>query len=289
MLYLTFPLAALIEILVPVALAIGLTRRFGRSYWLLAGVGLLTFIGSQVVHIPLNLGLSQLGLLTNAPALMLRTALVGGLSAGLCEETARAIGYWSLKQRARTWPSALALGIGHGGLESMLVGVLVLLTFVNMVIIRHLGAANLGLPEEQVTLVEQQLAAYWGYAWHVPFVGAVERLIALALHLSLSVLVLQAFTRRNGLYYLAAVIWHAVIDAGAVILLARQWDFWSIEGVLALSLPISLGIIVAFRHSRYDVAAQPVAAPSPLPPVELKPRDETDTLQEQIERSRFET
>lgn len=292
MLYFTFPLAALIELLAPVALAVGLTWRFGRRYWLPVGVGVLTFIGSQVVHLPLNWLLGKLGLIVNDQAAAIRTAIVLGLSAGVCEETARAMGYWILGHRVlagrgRTWQAALTLGAGHGGIESILVGALVLLTFVNMLVVRNLDLATLGLTGEQLELAQKQVAEYWGLAWHMPLTGAVERLIAILLHLSLSVLVLQAFVRRNALFYMAAIAWHAAVNALAVVLLMNEWSAWAIEGALALTTPLSLLIILAFRHGPPDAELPP--SPIPPPPIELEPKDKPDLLREQIERSKFNT
>ncbi len=289
MLYITFPLAILVELLAPLALAVWLARRV-KAAWLLVGVGVLTFIGSQVVHIPLNWVLSQVGLISQDKARILQTAIVAGLSAGLCEETARAIGYWALKRRARTWQAALTLGAGHGGIESMIVGGLVLLTFVNMIIVRNLDLSTLGISGEQLALAQKQVAEYWAMAWHLPLAGAVERVIAITLHLSLSVLVLQAFTRKNALYYACAVTWHAVVDAIAVILAMNAWGAWAIEGMVALLSLVSLGIIVVFRRSLHDAVpdVEP-AVPPPAPPIELKARDEPDALREQIERSKFDT
>ena len=287
MLYITFPLAALIELLAPLALAVWVTHRSGRRAWLLVGVGTLTFIGSQIVHLPLNWLLGKIGLIANDKAAIIRTALVLGLSAGLCEETARAAGYWALQQRARTWASALALGAGHGGIESMLVGGLVLLTFVNMLVLRNVDLATLGLTGDQLALARQQMADYWSLPWHMPLTGAVERLIALTLHLALSVLVLQAFVRRNALFYLGAVIWHATVNTAAVILLMNEWSAWAIEGALALSAPLSLGVILAFRSPAVDAPAEAVT-PSDLSPLQLGPKDDAEALREQIERSRFE-
>ncbi len=293
MLYITFPLAALIELFAPVILAALLARRAGKTAWLLAGVGVLTFIASQLVHIPLNIGLTKIGLIANAPSLILRTAIVAGLSAGLCEETARAAGYWLLKQRARTWQTALALGAGHGGIESILVGAVVLLTFVYMVFMRNADLSTM-LSGSELAIAQAQIADYWNMAWHMPFAGAVERLIAITLHLSLSVLVLQAFTRRNVLYYAGAVLWHALVDALAVILMAAQWNAWAIEGVFVILSFVSLGIILVFRHSPLDfkpepAVALPATAQPDLSPIQLKQRDTTDDLREKLDRSRFDS
>jgi len=82
-------------IIIPVILAILVRRRF-RVSWLLFGVGSFTFIGSQVVHIPLNNLLSKIGILpagTDTGWMIAQTAIVLGLTAGICEELARVVGY----------------------------------------------------------------------------------------------------------------------------------------------------------------------------------------------------
>jgi uncharacterized membrane protein YhfC len=279
----TFPLAALIELGAPIILAVLVARRWPGT-WPLIGIGTLTFIGSQIVHLPLNWLLGQLGILPADKNQFIQIALVLGLSAGVCEETARAVSYGLLRQRARAWPAALALGAGHGGIESMIVGALVLLTYVNMQILRTTDLITAGIPANQLDLVRQQIAFYWSQPWHVPLAGAVERMSAITLHLALATLVLQAFTRRNVLYYLGAVGWHTAVNAVAVILLANKWDYWAIEGVLFVCALISGGIIWALRASPYDQTPAPPVEPPPLtlpPPTgEISP--------EQIERSKFE-
>ncbi|MEJ2750098.1 MAG: YhfC family glutamic-type intramembrane protease, partial [Anaerolineae bacterium] len=85
-------------IVLPVAASVVWRRRYPVRWWLF-GVGMLTFVGSQVYHLPLNNWLTHLGVIgpigPDKPNL-LATSLVLGFSAGLCEATARAIGYWFL-------------------------------------------------------------------------------------------------------------------------------------------------------------------------------------------------
>ena len=79
--------------------------------------------GPQVLHIPL-LGVFNQILKYQMPpydvsytAIFLEAGMLG-LLAGLCEETARLVGYWVLKGRAKTFGSALALGAGIGNLAA---------------------------------------------------------------------------------------------------------------------------------------------------------------------------
>ena len=69
---------------------------------------------------------------------LLRTALVLGLSAGLCESLARAVGYWLLFRLRRAgqgahnpagrWEEVVMVGLGHGGIEAMLLAVMMAAT-----------------------------------------------------------------------------------------------------------------------------------------------------------------
>ena len=111
-------------LLLPIIFAV-LLRRSYRVYWILFVVGTLTFLGSQVVHLPLNSWLSSIGILPQSPQMdgapLWRTALILGLSAGLCEELARALGYAVVKW-ARRFEDGIMLGLGHAGIEAMIFG-----------------------------------------------------------------------------------------------------------------------------------------------------------------------
>src|SRR3972149_4519073 len=140
MLYLPYPLDALTMIALPVVVGVLLAQKLGAK-WGLFGVGALTFIASQVVHIPLNAGLTALfarGVLPAPPAewKLLFNATVLGTTAGLSEEIARYAAYrWFIKS-ARTWRQALMFGAGHGGAEAIILGGLVAATFVTTLSLR---------------------------------------------------------------------------------------------------------------------------------------------------------
>jgi len=90
-----YVLAVLGMIALPVAAGSVTRRRLAAPWWLFC-VGMAAFVASQLYHLPLNHGLTKLGVLgpvsPNEPTL-LRTALILGLSAGVCESLARAVGY----------------------------------------------------------------------------------------------------------------------------------------------------------------------------------------------------
>ncbi|MEJ5200433.1 MAG: YhfC family glutamic-type intramembrane protease, partial [Anaerolineae bacterium] len=130
-------------ILFPLLLGGWIRRRYGMG-WGLFAAGALTFVASQVVHLPLNYALGLLGggrgvALWPLPLM----AVVAGLSAGVCEEGARWVALRFFLKRTRGWRSALQFGAGHGGGEAIIFGLLVLANFVTMLVLRAQGGAAL--------------------------------------------------------------------------------------------------------------------------------------------------
>ena len=264
MLYILYPLNALLMIGMPIVLGVWLARET-KAPWRLFGVGAVTFIGSQVVHIPLNAGLTALFKAT-WPSMQPQgwhipfNAIVLGLTAGLCEETARYVGYRWLVKEARYWRDALMLGAGHGGSEAIILGLLVAVAFVNMVSVRQMDLTQLGLTGQTLELARQQIAAYWSTPWYMALLGALERFFALFVQVSCAVLVLQVFTRKDWRWLLVAIGYHLIVDAVAVVGIRSGWPPLVIEATLAPFALISLGIILGLRPR-----GEPLIPPEPEP------------------------
>lgn len=276
----------------PVGLGVYLTRRF-KLGWRLWWIGAATFVLSQVGHIPFNWAFTQLFALGYLPApppegRLLFNAIFLGLSAGLFEELARAAVYRWWAGDARSWRKGVLLGAGHGGIEALILGVLVLVTLLNMIILRGPDAARL-VPPEQMPLVQQQLDAYWSIPWWLALLGAFERAFTLIVHISLSVLVLQAFTRRQPLWVVAAILWHAIIDAAAVYTVgiwgATNEGKLVVEGIIGIMALISLAIIFALRRNEPE-ADETLVATEPPPVQPLQKMDVAET-EENLEKSKY--
>jgi hypothetical protein len=89
LLIVAYIVAILIQIGLPVTLAILAVKKLKVSGWVIV-TGVLTFIGSQVVHIPLLYGVNALftkGVLPMPSVAFLPwfNAITAGLMAGLCE------------------------------------------------------------------------------------------------------------------------------------------------------------------------------------------------------------
>ncbi len=279
----------------PIGLAIYVTSKF-RLNWRLIWIGGATFIFSQVFHIPFNNLVNNLiarGVLPYPlmpSAKMIYSAVFAGLSAGIFEEVSRYIMYRWWAQDARSWRQGILAGVGHGGAEAIVLGSLTLWTFIRIISLRGVDLSTV-FPANQVEIARQQIAQYWSIPWPMTLLGAVERAFSIITHISLSVIVLQAFTRRQIRWLWLAIGYHALWDATIVgiaarILNAYPWGAYATEGLLGLTAIISLGIIFALRGGEplvpVEEEAPPLEPPAGVP--ELPPVEETP---ENLEKSRY--
>ncbi len=265
MLYFTYALNFILMIALPLLLGFFLSKRLGTK-WSLFGIGAVSFIASQVVHLPLVQGLTALfqqGILPPVPQpyKLVFNATVLGLAAGLCEGLARylVLRFWA--RSARTWREALMFGAGHGGFEAIFFGLLAGLAFVNMVALRGMDLSTLPISADQAAVLAKQVAAYWAAPWYGSLLGAVERVFALCLHLSATVLVMRALTQRNLWWLGAGILWHALGD-GLTVFSAGTVGAYATEAVLGAFAVASLVIIFALRPRQPEPAAAAAPAPS---------------------------
>ncbi|HSB88572.1 MAG TPA: YhfC family glutamic-type intramembrane protease [Anaerolineales bacterium] len=276
-------LSAFLMIALPLALGVYFTRRWHLG-WGLALVGAVTFLLSQVGHIPfngqvLNPLLVRLGFGTGSgtPAVgpLAVAAVLLGLSAGVFEEGARFLAYRFWIRRARTYRDGVLFGLGHGGAEAIAIGVLAILQHAQAYALRGQDLSTV-VPPDQLAAAEASLAQYWATPAPIFLLGAVERASALAVQITLAVLVLQTFTRRGGaLWLLGAILWHAAVDAAAVFA-GVLWgaNQGSVSGAIATEILVaafavtSLVILLRLRPATVESPAAPPLAP----PIEL-PKD----------------
>jgi uncharacterized membrane protein YhfC len=260
MLYVTYLLNGLLMIALPLGLGFFLSKKF-RTSWRLFGLGAVSFFVSQVVHIPLLQGLTVLfsnKILPAPPAAwkLIFNAVLLGLLAGLCEGLARYLFLRFAAKSARTWREALMFGAGHGGIEAILLGALVLVGYVNMVAMRNVDLATLGLSPDQQAALAKELAAYWSLPWYISLLGAVERLFTLCLHLSATVMVMRSITQRNLLWLGAAILWHSLMDACVVFGSGAGLGALQLEGVVGTFAVVSLVIIWVLRPRQPETVVE---------------------------------
>ncbi len=271
-------------ILIPIVVAIFIRRRTGAP-WRLFFIGAVTFIASQVLHIPFNAVVLRSGLLSTDTAVwssLIIYAVFLGLSAGVFEETARYLTYRFWAKDARSWSRGLMLGAGHGGSEAILVGALAAVNFVALLAAVNNETAMNALPADQRSLVTSALAQIMDAPTGTLLLGAVERVFAITAHLAMSLLVLQVFLRRNIAWLFASIGFHTLLNMVAVIAASRLSPF-ATEGIIGLFALLALVIIFRLRTPEPEPAPEPEALPPPASAAALDLRPTDDAL----DRSRY--
>lgn len=283
----TFLVQMPLMIVFPVALGWWIRRRYHVG-WGVFGIGALTFIASQVVHLPLNYALGLLGG-GRGVALwpLVPMALVAGLSAGICEEGARWVVLQVLAKKTRGWRAGLQFGAGHGGAEAIIFGVLALANVVTFIALRSADVATLGMSEAAARQMQAGVAAYWSTPATMPLLAGFERLCAIALQISLAVLVMRAVTRRNLAWLLAAIGLHTAIDFWAVWAMQTLGTTWTEAGLVPLAL-FAVWLIWRLREAPPATAPEPASAPAPTAAA-LAPRAlSLNELVRRVEASKYE-
>lgn len=273
-------------ILIPVIVAIAIRRRT-TAPWRFFFMGAVTFILSQVLHIPFNVLVQRSGLLPGDTATTLNliiTAIFLGLSAGVFEETARYLTYRFWARDARSWSRGLMLGAGHGGSEAIILGALGAINTFALIAAANSEAILNTLPPEQQQLITDALAQIVDVPAATLLLGAVERLFAVTAHLAMSLLVLQVFLRRNIGWLFLSIAFHTGLNMVAVIAASRLSPF-ATEGLIGLFALLAVFIIFRLRTPE-PVApeTEPAPLPTPLDAAGLDLRPTSDAL----DRSRYQ-
>ncbi|KHK60561.1 membrane protein [Burkholderia sp. A9] len=182
------------------------------------------------------------------PGWHLPMLVFAAFTAGLFEECGRWVAFRYLLAGRRDPRTAVMYGLGHGGLEAML---LVGIGFLALCGGYLLGRAGVVTSAGVQSLVASQFS---GMTLASPFLALLERVSALAAHVGMSLIVLQTFVRGTKRWLAYAIAIHFGIDL-VVVLLSRYWhvDAMLIEAIL---LVCSLAILWAgIRWSRWGAGA----------------------------------
>jgi uncharacterized membrane protein YhfC len=238
----TFAVVALLEIIVPLALGYWFVKRFGLS-WRVFLLGALFFILVQVVHAPLVLATQNplyLALLPSATtAALAGLAVYLGLMAGLFEEVGRYLVYRYIFRRqgiALSRENGLLFGTGWGGVESMIVALIVLSGIVSYIVLTGDGGA-IPLPDDPAVQAEIEAVRALTPLDILP--GLAERMMTITLHIAWSLMVLAALVYGQKALLALAILWHAAVDAAAVYLVQTQ-GIWVTEAMVFVFAVIGL-------------------------------------------------
>jgi len=243
----TVPTLTIVFMLVSALVAIGLPILIGlylskkrRLPWKLFFFGALIFLIFVLVFESIfnQLILNSTGVFgsfitSNTWAL----AIYGGLAAGVFEEVGRKIGFKVLVKQSDNPEDSLMVGAGHGGIEAIvLVGITMIVNSIMSVLYNKDALASLIGDPAALQLILDQMDALSQMPSSTFLLSGLERMIAIALHISLSVLVYRSVFESNHkkLLYFAIGI-HALFDFLAVMLNSMIPAVW-LEVVLLFAM-----------------------------------------------------
>lgn len=186
-----------------------------------------------------------------------------GLTAGLFEEGGRYLGYRTLLKKRQRWIDGFAFGVGHGGIEAM---VLVGLNNISNLFVAQM--INSGQYDQISSLMPQaaaqdlliQMTSLQAFDIYL---GGFERLCAFIIQIALSLLVLMAVRKRK--LYIAgiAVVAHMLVDAPIVIIPevfgGSIYDIEIFVGIMAVLALVFIALSRrAFREPTADAQLEPI-------------------------------
>lgn len=192
--------------------------------------------------------------------------LYGGLAAGLFEEVGRFVAMRFAMKKQLNLPNALMYGVGHGGIEAILiVGLASVSNLVTSIMINagtleaSLGALDQATKEATLT----QLSALWTTPSYQFFLSGIERIVAVTLHIALSVLVFQAVKLGKKRYWFLAFAIHAGVDFVTVVA-ANYLNLVLVEVMLAVLVAGVVALTISLCRKNWDVVGFEVEAEAPV-------------------------
>ncbi len=145
--------------------------------------------------------------------------IYGALAAGIFEETGRFIVCKLFRNKLNTQTAILG-GLGHGGAEFAILIGFNYISYVSVAaMVNSMGFDKFAEMTGAGADVKEQLSAQLNaIAGITPALGALslfERLLAMTAHVCLSVIVAKSVSAKKPLLFPAAIILHALLDAGA--------------------------------------------------------------------------
>jgi uncharacterized membrane protein YhfC len=212
--------ALLVTIALPVAAGIWLNKKW-LVPWRVITYGAVAYFIVQALMAFVSSGFASLvdnrTLALSDQVYLIVQLVISVVFAALLGVLIRWAGMKFIKEPLVSLEAAYAIGLGYGGIESLIgVGLPLLMTFISMLSNTQIDPQTTTLAPEVVS----QLEALWQIQPFVPLAGSLERIAALVMHITVTVLIMQTFTRKN-IAWLAAAFGLELLINGMILGLAE--------------------------------------------------------------------
>lgn len=227
-----------------------LVRHQQKGYFGLLVAGALSFYLTQmVVRLPLlQLVMPKLTWYQNLSENLIGIGLFLGFTAALFETAGRWLTLNFLLKKRLSYRSGIVHGIGHGGIEAIL---LVGINYVFYGIYTYLYTKGVEtpmlfmFPDQAQDMMKTLIIDTESYLF---LVAGFERVLTMVVHVALSLLMTIGIIKGRPLVYtLWVLLMHGSLDFFAVVMSGKGVSVWLIELVVLSYALLSTGIIIKFR------------------------------------------
>lgn len=162
-------------------------------------------------------------------------AIYGALAAGVFEEVGRFVMFKFFLTKNRQWKDGLGYGLGHAGIETVLVGALSYLNVIVMSLAINSGTIVDLLKNQDAAAIETIKNSLVNVTLLATSMGVFERIFAFIIQIALTFIVLYAIKERKNIYLLVAILIHALIDfAAALYQIKFITNLYVVEGIVLI-------------------------------------------------------
>ena len=250
--FIALGLGVLLAVIIPIAIAL-IWKFWKHEKFTTILVGAATFVLFALILektiqnalvFPTTMGLPDHAASQFINARPILWALVLGLFPGVFEETGRFMAFKTVLRNRRNRETSISYGIGHGGIEVILVLGINYIVYIVYAVMINTGtfqgiidqvAEQAPFQEEAIRALADQLAVF---SFADIGTGMFERVFAFLFHVGASILVFYAARDKGRLWlYPLAILLHTALDSLAGLNMAK---------VVQLSAPALEAMVVAF-------------------------------------------
>lgn len=229
-------IGAVFAFVFPIALLIWWKKKTGAKFWCFVAGAICFFLFANILESIMH----QFVLMGNGPvsAAILASPvlylLYGSFAAGIFEETGRLFGFKVLLKKHYEKESAVAYGIGHGGIE-------VILTLGATYVVYLIASA--GVPVADAATTAQLMEMSGAIPFGTVLLAMAERISAVMLHIGLSMLMFVGTKKAGRLWlYPVSICIHALSDMPAC--LYQFGVITSLAVIEALAFVMGLAVLL---------------------------------------------
>ena len=178
--------------------------------------------------------------------------LLGTLLAGVFEETGRFVAFRFLLKKYQNKATSVMYGIGHGGIESAIILGITCVNYIAIAVMMQNGSIDsliAATPQSQVQAMNDTFSAIASFGAMDCFLAIIERVCAIVLHISLSVVVFEAVRKPGKMWmFPLAIVLHMIFDVPAAMHQLGMLPTTACEIILVIETAVVA--VIGFRFYR---------------------------------------